>query len=200
MTFKQTADISLTALSDGVWYVVNADTAVSGRITVSGTVNLILCDGATLTAPAGVNVAEGNTLRIWGQTAGSGTLYAGTDGTKDANGAYTVTCGWHNAGIGGNINETCGTVEINGGTVCASGDDSGSAIGGGDGVGIGGGNCGAGGTVTAIGAPNDAKAISWAYAMGITKGESATTFSPTDDCTRLEFVFFLYKYHLHYEL
>ena len=44
MTFKQTADISLTALSDGVWYVVNADTAVSGRITVSGTVNLSLCE------------------------------------------------------------------------------------------------------------------------------------------------------------
>ena len=40
------------------------------------------------------------------------------------------------------------------------------------------------------------KAVNQAYQTGISKGTSATTFSPDQECTRLEMVFFLYKYHL----
>ena len=44
------------------WYVVpeNADVTIGSRITVSGAVNLILCDGAKLTASGGIKV-EGPT-------------------------------------------------------------------------------------------------------------------------------------------
>ncbi len=54
-----------TVWTDGNWYVVPAGgVEISSRITVTGTVNLILTDGATLTAPKGITVATGNTLNI----------------------------------------------------------------------------------------------------------------------------------------
>ncbi len=43
-----------TTFEDGKWYVVSNSVTVSSRITVTGTVNLILCDGATLTASKGI--------------------------------------------------------------------------------------------------------------------------------------------------
>ena len=46
-----------TALSAG-WYAVTANTQNDDRITCTGDVNLILCDGATLTAPKGIAVNE----------------------------------------------------------------------------------------------------------------------------------------------
>ncbi|MBR4393013.1 MAG: S-layer homology domain-containing protein [Oscillospiraceae bacterium] len=39
------------------------------------------------------------------------------------------------------------------------------------------------------------KAVMWAYNNKITKGTSDTTFSPDNDCTRLQLVTFLYKYN-----
>ena len=62
-----------TTWSSG-WYVVNTDTTISSRVTVSGTVNLILCDGATLTASKGITLTGDNSLTIYGQTKDSGTL------------------------------------------------------------------------------------------------------------------------------
>ena len=38
-------------------------------------------------------------------------------------------------------------------------------------------------------------AVLWAYSNGITKGTSATTFSPNKNCTRGQLVTFLYKYN-----
>ena len=58
---------SSTAWADGTTYVVNSDVTITDRITVTGTVNLILCDGATLTASRGITVSYGNTLNIYGQ-------------------------------------------------------------------------------------------------------------------------------------
>ena len=46
------------------WYVVNTGTSINSRITVTGTVNLILCAGASLTAGAGITVSTGNSLTI----------------------------------------------------------------------------------------------------------------------------------------
>lgn len=43
-------------------------------------------------------------------------------------------------------------------------------------------------------------AVSWAYDKKITSGTSATTFSPNDNCTRVQLVFFLKSYNDIYKL
>ena len=118
------------------WYVVNRDVTIESRITVKGDVRLILADGYTLTASAGINVLSRASLTIYGQEKGTGTLVA--DG------------GSRQAGIGGNSNEIGSNITINGGTVTATGGEYGAGIGGGyygDGSGI----TINGGTVTATG-------------------------------------------------
>ncbi|MBQ2577118.1 MAG: hypothetical protein II566_07590, partial [Lachnospiraceae bacterium] len=55
---------STTEWADGT-YVVPATTTISSRITVTGTVNLIILDGATLTAEKGITVSDDNTLNIY---------------------------------------------------------------------------------------------------------------------------------------
>ena len=106
------------------WYAVTANTTISGRITVSGEVHLILCDGKTLTAKEGITVSSGNTLNIYGQSLGTGAL------TANGN-AYC-------AGIGGKINDegndndkNAGTITIDGGIVTATDGASGAGMGGG---------------------------------------------------------------------
>ena len=136
----------------GKTYVVAGDVTTSSRITVEGTVEsptrLILCDGATLTANAGVIVTVNgettNALVICGQQGGTGALVAQSD--ED----------WV-AGIGGGNHGAGGMVTINGGIV--------TAIARWGGAGIGGGNGGAGGTVTINGGV--VTATSGAYAAGI---------------------------------
>ena len=150
------------ALASG-WYVVNEDVAFSNRIVVSGTVNLILADGKTLTASAGVNVPENSSLIIWGQSSGTGKLTAqpgvsnqaaigggneGGEGVNNSAGTITIYGGkvtatsWAGAGIGdgGTYVEggfehgsSGGTVNIYGGTITAQGGMSSAAIGGGSG-------------------------------------------------------------------
>lgn len=64
------------------WYAVTSNTTIEDRVMVSGTVNLILCGNAALTAEKGINVAPGNTLNIYAQSTGvdMGKLIAtGTD-------------------------------------------------------------------------------------------------------------------------
>ena len=136
--------------TDGSWYIVpEGGLTISGRIAVSGTVNLILRDGTELTASAGITTTNA-TLNIYAQSTGTGALTA-----TGANGA-TNTGG--NAGIGGigvgyNASGGAGgTVNIYGGTVTATGGTGGNS--GGVGAGIGGGgngygsSAGAGGTLT----------------------------------------------------
>ncbi|MBR5093558.1 MAG: carbohydrate-binding domain-containing protein, partial [Oscillospiraceae bacterium] len=146
-----------TAWSTG-WYVVTADTQIDGRIGVSGDVDLILCDGAVLTAVDGINVGEGNALTIWQQSGGTGGLtisgggdrgaglggnYRQSGGTITINGGdLSVTNGQYAAAIGGGETGSGGTITINGGTIKAiCGRSGGSGIGGG-------GSYGAGGTIT----------------------------------------------------
>ena len=85
---------STTSWTNGSWYIVpEGGLTISGRIAVNGTVNLILRDGATLTASAGITVTVGNTLNIYAQSAGTGALSAtGANGSRGTNGG--------NAGIG----------------------------------------------------------------------------------------------------
>ena len=111
---------NLTNWEDGAWYVAAGNVKVNESINVNGRVNLILCDGATMTALQGIKVSTDNTLVIWQQSGGTGALVA--------------TGAFRGAGIGG-ISSKCGTVEINGGTITASGGGGGAGIGGGNGPG-----------------------------------------------------------------
>ena len=163
-------DSSTSTLGTG-WYVVN-DSGVtrSGTITVSGSVNLILADGASLAVTAstdnvGINVTSGNTLTIYGQSLGTGTLNVTGDedssglGGGDRQGCGTVNVyggnvtakgGSYGAGIGGGLTGSGGTLNVYGGTVTATGGEYGAGIGGG--YGGGGGTVNVyGGTVTATG-------------------------------------------------
>lgn len=121
------------------WYVVNSNVTRNGTITVSGSVNLILMDGFTLTVTgsdnsAGIAVTPGNSLSVYGQAGGTGTL--------------TAQGGYYGAGIGGGLNVTGGTITLIGGTVNATGHY---------GAGIGGGSFGEGGEITIKGGKIDAQ-------------------------------------------
>ena len=148
-------EAATTSWTDGSWYIVpEGGLTISGRIAVSGTVNLILRDGTELTASAGITTTNA-TLNIYAQSTGTGALTA-----TGANGA-TNTGG--NAGIGGigvgyNASGGAGgTVNIYGGTVTATGGTGGNYGGGGAGIGGGGlgfqskEGSGAGGTVNIYG-------------------------------------------------
>lgn len=112
-------------------YVVSGDVSIGYQLTIHGYVDLILEDGSKLDVWGGIAVAEEDSLTVWGQSAGSGSLYTQAD-PRDA-------------GIGGGVGMAssvygCGEVIINGGTV--------TAIGGEEAAGIGIGYDGYGGTVT----------------------------------------------------
>ncbi len=107
----------------GGWYAVTNDLAIPSRVTVSGNVNLILCDGASLTAPKGIEVTEGNSLTIWRQSDATGVLLTGTTNGTDA------TCDSGNAAIGGDSGENAGVVTVNGGNITAVAGAGAQAIG-----------------------------------------------------------------------
>ena len=134
------------------WYVVNGNTTISDRIEVTGNVSLILTDGATLTASAGIHVPETASLDICGQSGGTGKLKAnagegnaaigGDGGEKETTGTISICSGTveatggssGGAGIGGGANcyngtNTRGTVAIYGGTITATGGNGGAGIG-----------------------------------------------------------------------
>ena len=116
------------------WWVVESDITIPQRINISGTVNLILCDGAKLTADKGITIAEDCRLNIYGQTLGTGTLEA--NGQKCDYGSHSR----YFSGIGGYeyyqngagwIKKRGGTTAIYGGTVTATGNTRADGIGGG---------------------------------------------------------------------
>ena len=114
------------------WYVVQGDVTIGQRVTVNGNVHLILADECNLTVNGGINVSNDNSLTIYAQSAGENM------------GALTAKGSDMKAGIGGNQNQSGGTITINGGTVDAAGGSDATA----DAAGIGGGYYGAGGTIT----------------------------------------------------
>ena len=128
-----------TTMSDGT-YMVTSNVTISSRITISGNVTLQLGENTTLTASAGIQLYEGNTLTIEGtgtlnaiggnENSGIGAVIVGTliinSGTINAKG------GNKGAGIGGSIhNANGGTITINGGVVNATGGSGAAGIGGG---------------------------------------------------------------------
>ena len=142
-------EATTTNWTDGSWYIVPAGgLTISGRITVNSTVNLILRDGATLTASAGITTTDA-TLNIYAQSAGTGALTA-TGSTGCAGIGGRVGGYGSNGGAGGTVSIFGGTVTATGGTA-ANCDGAGAGIGGG-GAGLGMGDTGgAGGTVSIFG-------------------------------------------------
>ena len=157
-------DSTMTSLSSG-WYVVKGNVAINSTVTVTGDVKLILADGCSLTVngtttantyKAGINVAAGNSLTIYAQENGTGSL--------------TATGGNNGAGIGGNESQTCGSVTIYGGNITARTLNTSTY-----GAGIGGGKDGAGGTVTIYGGTVVAQVqLSTGRGAGIGGGGSLT--------------------------
>ena len=109
-------DSDLTALEDG-WYVVSGTVTVSERISVSGDVKIILCDGAEHIGEEGIALTEENTLSIYAQTEGSGKLSVNTEDTKKA--AIGVS----------DYDERFGTLNVYGGQINAASSYSPPAIG-----------------------------------------------------------------------
>ena len=148
-----------TVLTDGIWFV-GGNKTVSGRITVSGDVLLILGNGITFNAYRGITVAEGNSLTVTAQSDGSdaGKLIAyalyGGDPDKIYDGEYNAAIGGDEdtetpvgtviirhgyveahgftggAGIGCDYADEGGTIIISGGTVYAYGNEDAIGIGG----------------------------------------------------------------------
>ena len=124
-TTYTTVESSSTSWNSG-WFVVNSNTTISDRITVSGTVNLILTNNATLTASKGITVGSDATLNIYAQTDDEATMGAlVADATNDNANYY--------AGIGGVENADAGMITINGGKINATG-NAGAGIGSGGGT------------------------------------------------------------------
>ncbi len=103
------------------WYCVQGNVTI-GTLTVNGKASLVLCDGATLTVGSdwdpGIQLTQGNTLTIYGQSGGTGVLIA--------NGGSSC------AGIGGGMMmdaQLCGKLNIYGGNITATSAEWGSAIG-----------------------------------------------------------------------
>ena len=91
------------------WYVVKENLTISS-LNISGEVDLILCDKATLTVSNNMNVTEGSTLNLYWQSAGSGKLTAAAISVP---GTVTAPAGEmkQTTGEGGTTFEKCLTHE-----------------------------------------------------------------------------------------
>ena len=110
------------------WYLVRGTLTRTTTMRVSGTANIILENGSSLTVTgngsrAGINVPVNYSLVTYAQAPAAGT--AGATGRLTANG------GTQSAGIGGNDGQQGGNVTINGGIITATGSANGAGIGGG---------------------------------------------------------------------
>gem|GEM_PF-3191079 len=148
------------------WIVVNNDMTVSDRITINGTVNLILCDGAVLTADKGITVLKGNTLNIYAQQDGTGSLYAyGNKVTSYKYNNFSGIGGYTYCQNGWTFTET-GSISIYGGNI--------NATGGKEAAGIGGGTSSDGGNITIYG--GTINAAGGEKAAGIGSGSNDSVF------------------------
>jgi len=140
-----TTDIIIASGTSGVITVGIKNINIKGNITLEGNASAkLLLDGT--------NKISGSVVVPRVSTVTSATLTI--DSTTFGSLNVTATGSSYAAGIGGKMNESAGTININGGTVTATGRGGGAGIGGGSGVsGVNGGSGGMitinGGTVTA---------------------------------------------------
>jgi len=71
--FNMVTDAQTDVTWEGGTYVVNQNVTINGKITISRNVNLILCDGCTLTVNGSVRQRSG-VITIYGQAKGTGKL------------------------------------------------------------------------------------------------------------------------------
>ncbi len=110
------------SLPGGWYYVSSGEHKFEGRVSVSGDVYLILCDGAHLVLPSGVTVPRADNGGI--------TIYAQSEGEEM--GALSCSAYDRRAGIGGDKDIASGPITINGGRIYAQGGKYAAGIGGGD--------------------------------------------------------------------
>jgi hypothetical protein len=139
------------------WYVIEGAVTRAYDIKIYGTVNLVLCNGATFSGSSALNsgliLYDNNaTLNIYAQTDDAATMgqmttmgsqsdypaigpYTGKTGTtvNIHGGKITATGGNYTAGIGCAAYSSGGTINIYGGIITAQGGDSAAGIGGGQG-------------------------------------------------------------------
>ena len=110
-------DNTMTTISAG-WYVVNSDVTFSDDLSTDadGEVNIILCDGATLTANNITPIGHYDILRIYGQSQSTGT--ANISGRIEASSSLQIYGGTIN--VTGNIVCDQSGVGIHGGNVTAA--------------------------------------------------------------------------------
>lgn len=111
-----------SVLEEG-WYYVNDNVWIDNRITVNGTVNIILGDGCTLEVQKGIEVPEDKTLNIYAQSNGDGrgslVTFVGEGGEyhqgRDAAiGGDGGDDGYNDGMKAGNINIYGGNIEAHG--------------------------------------------------------------------------------------
>ena len=119
-----TTDTSLGFKSAEQWYVVleSMTLETTAALIILGDVKLVICDGATLTVPHGINLDNGS-ITVYAQSTDEQTM-----GKLIAN-AHDDSC----AAIGSSASKTPGTITVNGGNINATGGENGAAIGGGSG-------------------------------------------------------------------
>lgn len=140
--------------ADGKW-----TTGYHGGLDCNGDATIILMDGTTNTVKGfyenypGIYVPQNYSLTIKGETAGTGSLNASSNGAGAGigcgygggsdpiincgninieGGIITATGGTQSAGIGGGKSGRCGNITISGGTIMATGGSYAVAIGGGE--------------------------------------------------------------------
>lgn len=118
-----------SVLEEG-WYYVNDNVWIDNRITVNGTVNIILGDGCTLEVQKGIEVPEGKTLNIYAQSAGDdkGSLVAFVGEGGEYHQGRDAAIGGDGGDDGYNDGMKAGNINIYGGNIEAHGN-----IGGGNG-------------------------------------------------------------------
>lgn len=112
-------------LGDG-WYYMEGERINIQTLNILGTdVHLILGDGTTLECYGGIKLEEGRKLTIYGQSEGSGYLWAHQGTDSDYKGYDGM------AGIGSGKNAKVGDLDIHGGRIKAEGSQYAAGIGGG---------------------------------------------------------------------
>ena len=119
-----------SVLEEG-WYYVNDNVWIDNRITVNGTVNIILGDGCTLEVQKGIEVPEDQTLNIYAQSNGDGrgSLVASVGEGGEYHQGRDAAIGGNGGDDGCNNGMRAGNINIYGGNIEAHGN-----IGGGNGA------------------------------------------------------------------
>lgn len=150
-TDNYTTDIWGTSGTE-TWYVIEGAVTRKYGIKIYGTVNLVLCNGATFSGSSALILDDNATLNIYAQTDDAATMgqmmatgsqtdrpaigpnYKKTGTTVNIHGGkISATGGNYTAGIGGAAYSSGGTINIYGGIITAQGGDSAAGIGGGQG-------------------------------------------------------------------